>query len=92
MTDPDVPFPHHPKPIADIEAACQDCPFPMSDDKMGEHIFPVSIKSVPERVGDLVGRLCRVIRPGDQVTFDYNPNRVNIYLDDRSRIRDVRFG
>ena len=34
----------------------------------------------------------RVIRPGEAVTMDYLPNRLNIYIDDYERITDVRCG
>ena len=34
----------------------------------------------------------RIIRPGEAVTMDYLPNRLNIYIDDYERITDVRCG
>lgn len=92
MSGPEVIFPLGARPLSEIEADCKDCPFPMSDERAGQFKFPLSVASVPERIKDLIGRPCRFIRPGDVVTFDFNPARVNIYVDEKSRIVDIRFG
>ncbi|KAL2221306.1 peptidase inhibitor I78 family-domain-containing protein [Thermoascus aurantiacus ATCC 26904] len=34
----------------------------------------------------------RIIRPGDMVTMDYRPERLNVHVDDNGTVRDVRFG
>ena len=47
---------------------------------------------VKEAKKELTGRKCRVIRPGDLVTQDYMPARVNIHLDKESVITDVTNG
>jgi hypothetical protein len=41
---------------------------------------------------ELIGKLARIIRPGDMVTQDYSPERVNIVLDEESQIVEIRFG
>lgn len=51
-----------------------------------------SIKAVPATIHDLLGKPCRIVRPGDVVTQDYVPNRVNIYLNEKSQISDIKFG
>lgn len=34
----------------------------------------------------------RIIRPGDMVTMDYNPNRINVRLDAQDRVASVTCG
>ncbi len=34
----------------------------------------------------------RVIKPGDMMTMDYSPNRLNIFLDENDIMREVRCG
>lgn len=34
----------------------------------------------------------RIIRPGDMVTMDYNPNRINFQLDAQDRVASVTCG
>jgi hypothetical protein len=92
MTGPEVPFPlsFDVKNLLN-EPECRDCPFPLLSD--GREVpFPLSIKSIPQSVGDLIGHPCRVIRPGDDITLDYRPDRVNIILDEQSTIKDISFG
>ena len=38
------------------------------------------------------GRTARVLRPGDAMTMDYRPDRLNLYLDDAGVLSDVRAG
>ncbi len=38
------------------------------------------------------GRTTRVLRPGDVMTLDWRPDRVNLYLDDDGALVDVRAG
>jgi hypothetical protein len=38
------------------------------------------------------GRPTRVLRPGDAMTMDYRPDRLNIYLDDDGSLVEVRAG
>jgi peptidase inhibitor I78 family protein len=92
MSGPEVPFPLRLSfEKTDALALCPDCTFPMMVE--GEEIpFPLSVKSVPKTVEELIGRLCRVIISGDHIKMDYNPNRVNIILDEKSRIKDISFG
>ena len=92
MSDQEGIFPLGARSLRDIETDCKDCPFPMSEEGAGEFKFPLSVALVPERIKDLIGRPCRFIRPGDVVTTDYNPARVNIYVAEDSRIVDIRFG
>lgn len=41
---------------------------------------------------DSGARTARVIKPGDIVTQEYNPDRLSIYTDGSGRIRDLRCG
>ncbi|KAL2004227.1 hypothetical protein VTN02DRAFT_5370 [Thermoascus thermophilus] len=34
----------------------------------------------------------RVIKPGDAVTRDYRPERLNVHVDEHGTVRDVQFG
>jgi hypothetical protein len=52
--------------------------------------WPWSLLNIPVSIKDLVGRPCRVIRPGEVIPHDYVPGRVSIYLDDQSMITDIR--
>jgi hypothetical protein len=90
MTGPEVPFPLSFSKAGDL-THCKDCEFPMVIE--GQEVpFPLSVNSVPQTVKDLIGRQCRVIKSGDPITMDYNPNRVNIILDEKSRIKDISLG
>jgi|LakWasMeta1_LOW4_FD_contig_21_3021362_length_293_multi_7_in_0_out_0_1 hypothetical protein len=53
--------------------------------------WPWSLVNAPVSVKDLVGRPCRVVRPGDAVTQELLPGRITIYLDDQSKISDICF-
>ncbi len=92
MTEPEEIFPLDARSLGSIEADCKDCPFPMSDKQAGKFKFPLSVKAIPQHITDLIDRPCRFIRPGDVVPLDYNPVRVSIYVDEKSRIIDIRFG
>ena len=39
-----------------------------------------------------VKRVIRVIRPGEIVTQEYNPQRMNFYLDDTDKVTEVKCG
>ena len=41
---------------------------------------------------DMVGKLLRVIRPGEFVTQEFSPDRVTIEVDENNRISLVRIG
>lgn len=41
---------------------------------------------------ELVGKVARFIGPGDAVTMDYNPERVNIHHDEDFRIVRIDYG
>ena len=43
-----------------------------------------------ERV--LILREIRLIRPGDAVTMDFRPDRLNVYIDESERIGEIRCG
>lgn len=90
--DPGPPFPlqlSFSKP--DELTLCPDCTFPMLVE--GQEVqFPLSVNNVPQTIKDLIGRQCRVIKLGGSITMDYNPNRVNIILDEKSHIKDISFG
>jgi Peptidase inhibitor I78 family len=51
----------------------------------------LSIADKPSTIKELIGHPLRVIRPGDAVTFDYMPGRVNIVVDDHNIIQDIGF-
>ena len=46
----------------------------------------------PTLISDLTGRTLRVLRPGDPVTADSNPTRMNIEVDFRREIQRIWFG
>ena len=41
---------------------------------------------------ELVGKVARFIGPGDAMTMDYNPERVNIHHDEEYRITRIYYG
>lgn len=46
-----------------------------------------------ERARELAGaRTARVIKPGQMVTMEYIPGRLNIHTDENNRIKSVRCG
>ncbi|MBU0724796.1 MAG: hypothetical protein KJ904_08585 [Alphaproteobacteria bacterium] len=49
-------------------------------------------KDEPKQVSELIGKPCRVIRPGDAMTRDYRPERVNIFVDAGNRIERITYG
>ena len=59
----------------------------------GGDAWPWSVKQMPENtpvsLRDIIGHIVRVARPGDLVTQDFQPGRVTVYLDDKSRATDV---
>ncbi|KAE8346740.1 hypothetical protein BDV24DRAFT_158371 [Aspergillus arachidicola] len=34
----------------------------------------------------------RIVKPGDMMTMDYRPERLNVHLDDKGTVHDVNFG
>lgn len=46
----------------------------------------------PQFISDLIGRPIRVIRPGEAVTADFNPERVNFVTDQRGLVTRFYFG
>jgi hypothetical protein len=52
----------------------------------------VSVKALPQTVRELIGHRLRVIRQGEQVGGDYDPERVNLYLDQAQVIANITFG
>eukprot|EP01127_Copromyxa_protea_P013182 TRINITY_DN351_c0_g1_i1.p1 TRINITY_DN351_c0_g1~~TRINITY_DN351_c0_g1_i1.p1 ORF type:complete len:145 (-),score=12.24 TRINITY_DN351_c0_g1_i1:64-498(-) len=51
---------------------------------IGKHITEIHVFSLP--------RPHRILRPGDKMTMDYRPERLNISLDGEDIIRFVRWG
>ncbi|MDO9503644.1 I78 family peptidase inhibitor [Falsiroseomonas sp.] len=49
-------------------------------------------KEGPTQISEMIGKPCRVIRPGDAVTRDYRPERVNIFVDAGNRIERITYG
>lgn len=58
----------------------------------GEVPIPFSVREVPSSVKDLIGMSCRVVRPNEVVTGEYNAKRINIYIDGNSVITDIKVG
>lgn len=51
-----------------------------------------SVRDAPNTIRELIGRLVRVYTTGDALTQDWRPERVNIELNDSSKIVDIWFG
>ncbi|KAE8320519.1 peptidase inhibitor I78 family-domain-containing protein [Aspergillus sergii] len=34
----------------------------------------------------------RIVKPGDMMTMDYKPERLNVHLDEKGTVHDVHFG
>ncbi|KAI9376765.1 peptidase inhibitor I78 family-domain-containing protein [Aspergillus egyptiacus] len=34
----------------------------------------------------------RIVKPGDMMTMDHRPERLNIHVDENDNVRDVRYG
>ncbi|KAE8378106.1 peptidase inhibitor I78 family-domain-containing protein [Aspergillus bertholletiae] len=34
----------------------------------------------------------RILKPGDMMTMDFRPDRLNVHLDDKGTVHDVNFG
>lgn len=62
-------------------------PFPLSAD-----IFPPSASKLPVLIRELVGHPCRVVTPTTVITEDFNPNRVNVLVNEHDVIIDIRYG
>jgi hypothetical protein len=45
-----------------------------------------------ESLADAQGRPCRVIGPPYDITADFNPNRLNLTVDNSGRVLEVRAG
>ena len=76
-----------------------DVPFPLSASWKGDGAIANMIASLtqagaqPTTIVDLIGRVCRCYKHGDPLTFDLQPQRVNIELDeDGRRISRIWFG
>lgn len=92
-----VPF----KQAATVESEPQggEVPFPFSADNK-ESPLPTVLRALTNQLtigqgvcaADLVGRNLRVYEIGDFLTLDWQPNRVNIGLNDKGKIADVWFG
>jgi hypothetical protein len=55
--------------------------------------IPLSPKEMPQTVKDLlIGRRCRALKPHDNRTLEWAPERVTIILDEDSIIQDIQFG
>lgn len=50
------------------------------------------VSSTPVLIRELAGYFLRVIGPDDVITLDYNPSRVNVFLDSSDRIQRITFG
>lgn len=62
---------------------------PNSPDVIG---YLASVRSAPSLVSDLLGFRCRVITPDTPgITLELLPNRVNIFVDEKGRIADIKF-
>jgi len=70
-------------PLAAADPALQPCGADALQAAVGE---PVGAVSLP------AGVKVRIIRPGDAVTMDYSPDRLNIELDEDDRVVRVRCG
>ncbi|KZD04905.1 I78 family peptidase inhibitor [Oceanibaculum pacificum] len=64
-------------------------------DRSGDDGTPLPLKEPkegPDQISELIGKPCRVIRPGEAMTRDYRPERVNIFLDAGNRIESITYG
>jgi hypothetical protein len=51
----------------------------------------LSIADKPGTIKEMIGHRLRVIGPGDAVTMDYMPSRVNMIIDENHVIQDIGF-
>ena len=70
-------------PLAAADPASQGCGADTLQAAVGEHLGEVALPS---------GVKVRIIRPGDAVTMDHAPDRLNIELDADDRVVRVRCG
>lgn len=74
---------------ASEQAFAEDCGLEKAIAFVGRTDNAALRKAVTHAVG---ARPIRWIRPGDAVTQDYGPNRLNVMLDENGRIASVRCG
>jgi hypothetical protein len=51
-----------------------------------------SVRDTPSTIRELIGRTARVYKTGDALTRDWRPERVNIELNETSKVVDIWFG
>ena len=83
-------------------AACvpeQEAEAMKKDPRVKGDISECNSHNIPDLVGQVFdasmvpqGALVRVIKPGDAVTMDFRPNRLNISLDAQGRVKSMRCG
>jgi hypothetical protein len=84
----DTPIAGDTSPIPD-EATAAAC----GADRAARYIGRQATPALRAEVGALVGdRRIRWIAPGDAVTMDFSPSRLNMMLDERATITEARCG
>ena len=74
-------------------AACEPVPAPGNPDTCGASGLSELIGQDAEAVAaGLSGRPIRIIRPGDMVTMDFDPSRINVRLDENDRVDSIACG
>lgn len=68
-------------------------PFPCSEAAVADLVGKPWTNALTDQVRDRSkARMVRVVRPGDAVTMDFSPERLNVQLDARDRIVEFRCG
>jgi hypothetical protein len=88
-TMPVHPAPPHPMPPQHRPPGAMQCHADGARFTLGQAVTPQLAEQARERSG---ARRVRVIRPGDMVTLEFDPGRLNIELDAAGRVRQVRCG
>lgn len=65
-----------------------ETPFPLSTHDIGFQVGATPFN--PVLVRELLGHDLRVIRPGDDITLDLRFGRVNIFVDEKNTIKEIR--
>jgi len=90
---PAVQTGHMAYPSNDTGGTAAPIPMPCQEalvvDQVGKRFDPAGIDAVRDRAR---ARTVRVVRPGDAVTMDHRPDRLNIQLDGQDRIAQFRCG
>ena len=60
--------------------------------RLGRFVGKESSLVMAEIASSAAGRPIRTVRPGDAVTMDHRPDRLNVELDTRGRITRLRCG